>query len=638
MKLLLYITFLLQATTVWAQSAEKCFKAFNAQGQEAEVLCVGQEYEFQDCKDEVPDENEYYIFNYKNGSLITNASDIQLHTYTTPGTYRVLQVANYGSNTLTDTISVLFEVRDSPAPAFTTQTCANGTVSVTITDNIYSSYTIDFGDGKRTPAAQPEKPVQHRYTNQGSYTIQVSGSYTGGTCIGESTAEVNTLPAAPAPFIRTLTVLEQATTGQLQLELESLQPGFNYIVQRQDFNSSSPSYLTVDTIRNVTQTTLSHRIQNVNTTEGTSYSVKPFDACGSAFQNSKAVSSIALDVTSAEEQAIVKWQSVPYAQRYEVYKNGTLLQTLAPTTKLYIDTAVVCGQPYRYEVRGLATDGSISISAAKEVQVVSTATPVAPYLLTTFNLNNEIELILELPQNEAAQQIIFERSISGRAYQVLTQGLQASHTDAVAATEQVCYRATFTNSCGNTSALSNISCPIYLQAKKQDDGAAVSLEWTKYAGFENGIKQYMVELLDESGNVVSSYTSSGTAFTDRTLSDDLQQLRYRIKATASDGTYTYSNIVAVEQDLILYIPSGFTPNGDGLNEIFEIKGRFFSSYSIRIYNNLGNVVYEGTAADAGWDGTYKGETQPAGAYAYEITAGSDSGASRRRTGTITLLR
>ncbi len=628
----------LYAGFAWAQSATKCFKAYDAQGQEATVLCVGQEYTFQDCGGKVPDENEYYVFDYKKGSPITDASDSQRHSYTKPGTYRVLQIANYGSNTLTDTVSVVFEVKDSPAPSFTAQSCANGAVSVRITDSNYSSYTLDFGDGGKTTGAKPGSQVPHRYASPGTYTLTVSGVYAGGACAGESTTGVTTLPAAPVPFIRSLTVLEQAGSGQLALALESLQPGLAYIVQRWDLSASSPGYITIDTIHTISQAAITHRLQYVNTSEGTSYRVRPLDACGTAFPDARAVSSIALEFTAEEQQATVRWQSMAHAQRYELYRNGSLLQTLGNTVKQYIDTDVVCGQPYIYEVRGIAADGSVSVSAAGEVQVVSTVAPAAPYLLSTFNPANQVELLLQLPPGEAAGQISFERSAEGSAFEALTQGPQASFTDKETTPAQICYRAAFTNACGNTSALSNTSCPIFLQAQQQDAGAAISLEWTKYEGFPNGVRQYTVELLDEDGKVLHSYPASGNTYTDRSLPQEMQQLRYRVRGTAADGASTYSNTALVEQGLQLYIPSGFTPNGDGLNDVFQIKGRFFSSYTIRIYNRLGHVIYEGTEGDNGWDGTYQGELLPAGAYAYEVRAVSDSGASRRRTGTITLLR
>ncbi|WP_162052389.1 T9SS type B sorting domain-containing protein [Pontibacter pamirensis] len=627
---LLFITFISQAQN------DRCFKAYNQQGEEVEVLCVGQEVEFRDCGDQVPDENEYYIFNYKKGTAIpTPASTIKTHTYTTPGSYRVLQIANYGGNTLTDTVSQVFEVREAPVPDFTISRCANRAVSVAITDDIYDSYTIDFGDGQQSVSALPNSTTPYSYNTQGDYTITVTGSYTGGTCAGINTATVTTLPPAPQPFIRNLTVLEQAANGLLQLALQDLQPGYNYVVQQ--WNGST--FGTIDTIQNITQaSSLNHQLQ-VNTTAGAQYLVKPIDACGTPFPNSNDISSIALEATSGNEQITLSWLSAPITGTFEVYRNGTLLETLSSSTSIYTDTDVSCGQAYQYEVRGIASDGSVSVSAPQEVQATSTTVPAAPYLLTTFDLNNQVLLSIELPQNEAAQQINVERSMTGGAFQSIGQKQQTTFTDDIDAPEQVCYRATFLNACANTSSYSNISCPVFLQAQSQENGSAVVLTWSAYEGFPGGVRLYTVELLDESNNIISSSTLTGTTFTDRSLSNEQQQLRYRIMATAANGAaFTYSNIVVIEQELQLHMPSGFTPNGDGLNDTFEVKGRLYDSYNIQVYNSLGQVVYSGTEADAAWDGTFKGEKLPAGAYAYKITARNSFGTTKSRTGTITLLR
>ena len=54
----------------------------------------------------------------------------------------------------------------------------------------------------------------------------------------------------------------------------------------------------------------------------------------------------------------------------------------------------------------------------------------------------------------------------------------------------------------------------------------------------------------------------------------------------------------------VYIPNSFTPDGDGLNEIFEIKGEAIKSYTLYIYNRWGELVY--TARNHGWDGKQYG--------------------------------
>ncbi|MCJ8166392.1 gliding motility-associated C-terminal domain-containing protein [Pontibacter sp. E15-1] len=618
----------------WAQGTTKCFKAYDGKGQEAKILCVGQEYLFQDCGDQVPDENEYYVFDYKNGTPIANASDAQNHTYTSPGLYRVLQIANYGNNTLTDTVSVVFEVKESPAPAFSIQNCAGGTVTITVTDSNYSSYSLDFGDGTTSTNVRAGSQLQHRYTAPGTYSLTLTGAYAGAACAGMRTAEVTVLPSVPAPKISRLTVLEQAASGQLQLDLENLQPGFGYLVQQ----SQNGSYRTIDTIRSVTQSSLTRQITGVNTATALNYRIVPYDACASALPNSNVVSSVAIQSSAtADERVEIAWQSMLATGTFELYRNGTLLQTLPQTATKYTDTDVRCGQAYRYEVRALASDGSVSQSVVQEVQVLSSAIPAPPTLFSTYTISNQVEVLVQLPEGEDGPTVYLERSVAGGIFKALAQGQQTQFTDSdpLAAT---CYRATYTNACGNTSPLSAISCPIFLRAKQQPDGAAVFLEWSAYTGFPTGMVSYTVEVLDEAGNSISSYPASGETYTDRSLQDELQRLRYRIKGSLSDGSVTYSNVVEVEQELQLYVPSGFTPNGDGLNDTFEVKGRFFSDYTIRIYNGSGRVVYEGTASEPAWDGTYNGKLLPTGAYAYEINAVSKSGAAKRRTGTVTLLR
>ncbi|MDX5423170.1 MAG: gliding motility-associated C-terminal domain-containing protein, partial [Hymenobacteraceae bacterium] len=69
-----------------------------------------------------------------------------------------------------------------------------------------------------------------------------------------------------------------------------------------------------------------------------------------------------------------------------------------------------------------------------------------------------------------------------------------------------------------------------------------------------------------------------------------------------------------------------------------VKGKFFSDFSMIIYNGSGNVVFTSADAATGWDGTFNGERMPAGAYAYLITVKTTGGAEKRRTGTVTLLR
>ncbi len=69
----------------------------------------------------------------------------------------------------------------------------------------------------------------------------------------------------------------------------------------------------------------------------------------------------------------------------------------------------------------------------------------------------------------------------------------------------------------------------------------------------------------------------------------------------------------------VWIPSAFTPNGDGVNESFEIKAecRDFE-FTLDVFDRWGNHVYRQTQLDAPWNGTFNGQPVPNGVYTYRI--------------------
>ncbi len=69
----------------------------------------------------------------------------------------------------------------------------------------------------------------------------------------------------------------------------------------------------------------------------------------------------------------------------------------------------------------------------------------------------------------------------------------------------------------------------------------------------------------------------------------------------------------------LLIPNAFSPNGDALNETFQISGlEELESYRCEIYNRWGEMVFSTTDKKTFWDGTYKGRPAPKGVYIYVI--------------------
>jgi len=88
-----------------------------------------------------------------------------------------------------------------------------------------------------------------------------------------------------------------------------------------------------------------------------------------------------------------------------------------------------------------------------------------------------------------------------------------------------------------------------------------------------------------------------------------------------------------------FIPSAFTPNGDGLNDRFRIS--VYDNYTVNkflIYNRWGAVIFKSNNPGDGWDGTYKGYPQQIGSYIYYLEMKDPDNKIIIKQGTISLLR
>ncbi len=87
----------------------------------------------------------------------------------------------------------------------------------------------------------------------------------------------------------------------------------------------------------------------------------------------------------------------------------------------------------------------------------------------------------------------------------------------------------------------------------------------------------------------------------------------------------------------IFVPSAFSPNKDGINDVFLILGEF-KTMDIQIFNQWGLQVFSSQSQNLGWDGTYKGIDQPEGNYTFVIRIVNKVGYEVYMNGMITLLR
>ncbi|HTN45169.1 MAG TPA: gliding motility-associated C-terminal domain-containing protein, partial [Flavipsychrobacter sp.] len=125
------------------------------------------------------------------------------------------------------------------------------------------------------------------------------------------------------------------------------------------------------------------------------------------------------------------------------------------------------------------------------------------------------------------------------------------------------------------------------------------------------------------------------------LAYPLVNTRYYATGTTEFGCETMDSVdVIVTMETMLAMPNAFAP-GNG-EKIKLVKRGEAELKSLRIYDRWGVLVFESKNIDEGWDGRYKGTTQPMGVYVYQVDAvgPGPNGTKRtfRKNGNISLIR
>ncbi|MEZ4888925.1 MAG: gliding motility-associated C-terminal domain-containing protein [Chitinophagales bacterium] len=114
---------------------------------------------------------------------------------------------------------------------------------------------------------------------------------------------------------------------------------------------------------------------------------------------------------------------------------------------------------------------------------------------------------------------------------------------------------------------------------------------------------------------------------------------YTLWATDENGcTATTSVSVDLVYENQLVLANAFSPNGDGVNDVFQIRGLNIEAVELVIYNRWGNEVFRTQDVNTGWDGIYKNENQPIGTYAYYAVVRYEDGKEEVVMGNLTLVR
>jgi gliding motility-associated-like protein len=115
----------------------------------------------------------------------------------------------------------------------------------------------------------------------------------------------------------------------------------------------------------------------------------------------------------------------------------------------------------------------------------------------------------------------------------------------------------------------------------------------------------------------------------------------RLTITGSLGCSTDTTVkVRALNNCVIAVPTGFTPNGDGLNDFLYPTNAYKSTNLLfRVYNRFGQLIFEAKTPTQKWDGRYKGEPQTTGAYVWMLSyTETDTGKFISQKGTTVLIR
>ena len=88
----------------------------------------------------------------------------------------------------------------------------------------------------------------------------------------------------------------------------------------------------------------------------------------------------------------------------------------------------------------------------------------------------------------------------------------------------------------------------------------------------------------------------------------------------------------------VFVPTAFTPNGDGKNDVFRVLGGKIEKLDFKIFNRWGQLIFATDERTKGWDGNFVGRPQLAGNYTYVLRAVLQNGIVINKKGTVLLIR
>lgn len=609
-------------------------------------------------------------WDYENDGITDDTIQNPIHVFGTAGKYTVkLIVTNiYGC---TDTLIKpdfieSYQIPDAQFAVLDTAICPGGTVRITnLTTSAVpvSKYHWDFGDPSTlADTSDAAAPLPYTYKNPGTYSVKLIVTDSLG-CMDslQMLNKIKVFDSLPPsqPQIYCVTVVNDAEI-RIVWSKNTAADFVSYTVHRNNGAGMLPLF-TKNAVNDTTH--LDNNAINVKT-QSYAYTVDAIDNCNYLSAKSTVHASIYLDATTQNQNTtLITWTGykgwAPGTFGYKLYRAYTyagpyvLYAQLTDADTSYID-ANLCDSDYYYYVdavqpgTGFISRSNIDFNhppfyLPNDMLVLTNATVVNDKdILITWDTTGKVNTNKKLYLVDR-----YEGSFMNIG-STTTGSFLDTKADVHAASYS--YRIRMKDYCGNVNPGSNIGKSILLKAGNTN--YVVNLTWTPYQDWSNGVAAYLVEYKDPKTYLFSTIgvvAGNVTSYDDKEFHNGDTAFCYRVRAIENDpikADTSVSNEACVFLPPVIYIPNAFTPNKDGVNDIFYAQGVFIQNltgkplidYELKIYDRWGQLIFETNDLTRGWDGNINSQPAEEGVYVYEMRA---TGFNRQRfnyKGTFHLLR
>jgi gliding motility-associated-like protein len=523
-------------------------------------------------------------------------------------------------------------------PEFEIYTCAGLKTSIKITDKNYDQYFIDFNNDGIAEVAMPNgnnQTATHTYGAAGNFNISVRGKDINSA--DNCTAKVqpfNALNALPVPQLNSLNAINSTSLALNYSPQQNIQYKLEIAV------NNSSTFQQFQTLYGVSTASM----PNLNVEDNFyCFRLGSFDPCANNNVYSAPVCSQNFDLNIQSASNNLTWTTAPTGIiNTRILKDDNLFRTLAGAPSAFTDTEVVCKTEYCYQVVNVYPNNVTSISLKKCGTSFITSTPTA-----IDNITSEVTeagVTLNWQQNPLFTAATYSllRAQNNNPFILLDQTTSNNYSDISYSTESnTCYRINYVDVCDNNSQQGALICPIRLFSSL-DSKNTITLRWSRYLGFKNGIKNYRVQKFDKSGTLLSTINAgTDTLFVDDQPDPNNQLFQYKVVGEANDVGInpSISNLVSVLKSANIFYPSAFTPDGTGPveNDKFNVSGQFIVKKELKIFDRWGNLVFYSDKNEP-WDGTNSGRAMPEGTYVWIANITDLSGQNFSENGTVVILR